>query len=157
MAQFFKAFTNILDLPLAVTIHALLVGLCPGIFLDYLYSSPPTNMDALHTRVARYISIEEKTRMSKNWQKLPPQPLLPITFKKRNVSKYENCIPLNASQNVIIQEAFNLELVGCLNLHPLFHSMIQPRDVSIIKIKVTSHKNVIKFMILLKRSFEQGP
>jgi len=59
MARFSKATLNIPDLHPIVAMHALLVGLHLGKFLDTLYTNPPANIDELRNRAARYINIDE--------------------------------------------------------------------------------------------------
>jgi len=62
MTRFVKASINISHLHPVVVMHALLVGLCLGIFLDSLYVNPHANMDALCTQRARY-TISKRTHM----------------------------------------------------------------------------------------------
>ena len=58
MAHFSKASLNIPNLHSTVAIHALLVRLCLGKFLDILYANLSIDMDELHHRADQYINIE---------------------------------------------------------------------------------------------------
>ena len=59
MAQFSWTTLNIPNLHPVVSMHALLMGLRPGKFLDILYVKPPEDMNQLRARAAKYIGIEE--------------------------------------------------------------------------------------------------
>jgi len=95
MTWFAKASTNIPNLHLVVANDSFIMGLYSETFLDFLYTNPSANMDALLARTTRYINIEENSKVRK---RVKTQPTMPTpnnqTFNKRRVGKYENYTPL---------------------------------------------------------------
>jgi len=59
MSRFTKACLNIPNLHPTIAMHAITVGLKPRLFLNTLYAEPPSNMDKLRARAAKYIAIVE--------------------------------------------------------------------------------------------------
>jgi len=82
MARFAQATLNIPNLHLAVSMHALLVGLCPGKFLDTLYAEPPEDMDQWRARAANYMNIEENTDARRKSMKTPTMTTFSATKKE---------------------------------------------------------------------------
>jgi len=109
MSRFTKAYFNIPNLHPVVAMHTITVGLKPDLFLNTLYTEPPSNMNELRARAAKYIAIKENAKASKRAE----APSTLTRAKRKRVSRYDAYTPLNASRDTIIQEAYNLELV-CL-------------------------------------------
>jgi len=107
MSRFTKACLNIPNLHPTVAMHAITVGLKPGLFLNTLYAEPPSNMDELRARATKYIAIEENAEASKKLRHQAPQ----RGVKRKRMDRYDVYTSLNASRDAIIQEAYNFELV----------------------------------------------
>jgi len=111
MAIFFRATLNIPSLHPIVAVHSLMIGLYPGPFFYSLYVDLPENMDALCAQASRYISMEENAGARKMKVSLIPTPFVALSARKKRMGKFKAYAPLNASRNVILQEACNLELI----------------------------------------------
>jgi len=135
MAQFTKATLAIPNLHPTVTMHALVVGLKPSPFLDTLYADPPPNMDSLRARAARYMSIEENEEARK--RKSQPHTAGEGSWipKRIKPGKYDRYTLLNATREVVLREACNLELVRLPRSRPS-HLVADP------SFRCNYHKNI---------------
>ena len=109
MARFAKACLNIPNLHPDVATRALTVGLKPDLFLNTLFAELPSNMDELRPR-ATNITIEENTEAVRRTE----TPMITTALKRKRIGRFDSYTPLNASRDVVIQEAYNLELVRLL-------------------------------------------
>jgi len=64
-------------------------------------------MNELRARATMYITIEENTKAARR-TKMPMMTSIP---KRKRLNKFNYYTSLNANRNVVIQEAYNLELV----------------------------------------------
>lgn len=82
------AILNIPNLHPTVSMHALLVGLRRGKFLDTLYVEPPNDMDQLRARAARYMSIKENVEALRKMMKVPTTTTFTSYNRKRSGKFY---------------------------------------------------------------------
>ena len=92
MVRFAWATLKIPDLHLAVSMHALLVRLQLGKFLDSLYAEPLDDMDQLRAKATSYISIEENTDARRKTMKAPAMTTF-TSYKRKRLRKFENYTP----------------------------------------------------------------
>ena len=92
MAQVARATLNILNLHPVVSMHALLVGLRSGKFLDTLYAKLPKDMDQIWARAIRYMIIEENAEDRRRAIEAPTSAAF-IDIKRKRSEKFENYTP----------------------------------------------------------------
>lgn len=140
MARFAKVCLNIPNLHPVVAMHALTVWLKLGLFLNALFVERPSNMDVLWARATKYNIIEENTEAARRIE----VPVITSRLKRKRVGRYDTYTPLNASRDIVIQEAYG---VGLLTTTYTKSSLCRS---NIIKILVTLPKNVLRYVTSLK-------
>ncbi|KAK7335328.1 hypothetical protein VNO80_27107 [Phaseolus coccineus] len=100
--------------------HALVVGLQLGKFLNTLYVEPREDMDQLQVRAVKYLSMEENVNARRKTMKA----LAAITFtsyKRNRPWKFENYTPVNALRKINL--GHNIE--ECFRVKDLLEELIR--------------------------------
>ncbi|XP_020207159.1 uncharacterized protein LOC109792186 [Cajanus cajan] len=124
MERFANIVIKIRNLNPEVALHAMLIELKPGPFIDSLYRRPPPDMDELRARAARYIQMKEHTTFRDQVRGKPQgrqdhghKDKMRVSndsqFKKTRLNKgkkYDFYTPLNTRVH-ILEEASNTDLI----------------------------------------------
>ncbi|XP_020230239.1 uncharacterized protein LOC109811017 [Cajanus cajan] len=125
MEHFAGISVKIRNLNPEIALHAMLMVLKSGPFIDSLFQRPPSNMDELHARAAGYIQMEEHTTFRDQVREKPQgkpdhghKDKVKVTndsqFKKARLNKggrYDFYTPLSAPRVHILEEASNTNLI----------------------------------------------